>query len=105
MKLHVCLVRQGSLRSEERLHRLSLPGHVTPAKSGNQKPKTAPLTSLPPRKILLKIPQLTRKEVKRRATFAESSKFHFSELLATNDLDCYIRKTQALLKQIFYPNF
>lgn len=76
-----CLPREARVPEDWRETTPSLlPGHVTQSKSGNQKPKQPPWL-LPPRNILLKIHQLTRREVKRRASSTETSKFHLSELL------------------------
>lgn len=75
-----CLPREARVPEDWRETTPSLlPGHVTRSKSGNQKPKQPPWLCLPPCNILLKIHQLTRKEVKCRAASTETSRFHFSE--------------------------
>lgn len=74
-----CLPREARVPEDWRETTSSLlPDHVTPGKTGNQKPKQPPWLRSPGN-ILLKIHQLTRKEVKRRANSTETSKFHFSE--------------------------
>lgn len=81
-----------------------LPRHMTQSKSGNQKPKTPPWLLHPTRNILPKIHQLTRKEVKCRATSTEISRFHFSELLGTNYLEGYTKfgTTELWLQLVKY---